>query len=313
MLAFELHRYPSRLPADSSSGAETRITTDGRPITEGTSFAPPLVSIVTITFNSAAHLERAVESVFAQTYPNIEYILIDGGSTDGTVEIIEHYADRLSYWHSKPDGGISDAFNMGVAVSRGAYVGLVNSDDWMEPDQIEMAARVLSETGAPFVFGDLLYHNPDGSPAYKIHGDPDYSSRLWHRMPQVNHPTALVRRTVYERHGGFDPAWKIGMDYDWLCRLKDERVIGAHSADIVGHMSLAGISDRAWPATLDEHAEIAIQHGSPRYWIQLLFLLRKIRISLRIAISKVMGEKVTGHLRRLLNRSYAPAERNSPQ
>lgn len=311
MTEHKLSSYPTELPADVIGGEENRITIAKLPTSEEKSFDPPLVSIVTITYNSAAHLERTMESVFTQTYPNIEYILIDGGSTDGTVEIIQRHASRLSYWHSKPDKGISDAFNMGVAASRGEFVGIVNSDDWMEPDQVDTAVRVLSETGAPpFVFGDLLYHNPDGTPAYKIHGDPDYARKLWHRMPQVTHPTAVVRRSVYQRCGGFDPAWKIGMDYDWLCRLKEDGIEGVHSSAIVGHMSLAGISDRAWRATLDEHAQIAIKHGSPQILIRPLFILRKLKILIRLKMASLFGARFTGRVRQILNPSYSTVEKS---
>jgi hypothetical protein len=182
-----------------------------------------------------------MNSVLAQSYPNIEYILIDGGSSDGTVDIIRRYASQLSYWHSKPDNGISDAFNMGVALSRGEFIGIVNSDDWMEPDQIANAVR----------------------------------------------------------------------DYDWLCRLKKAGLVGLHSPKIMGHMSLAGISDRAWWATLDEHADIAIHHGSNKLLIHVLFMLRKLRISFRLALSKVLGPKFTGQIRQLANPSYSAAK-NEP-
>lgn len=308
MRLFELDSYATTLAGDTASGEERRVTTDGRAVSTKEASAVPLVSIITISFNSAAHIERAIESVFEQSYPNIEYILIDGGSTDGTVEIIQRNAARLSYWHSKADNGISDAFNMGVAVSRGEYVGIVNSDDWMDPDQIQLAVDVILETGAPFVFGDLLYHYPEGAPAYKIHGDPNYLHKLWHRMPQLNHPTAVVRRSVYGRYGGFDPGWKIGMDYDWLCRLKKAGIVGVHSPRIQGHMSLAGISDRAWRETLDEHARIAVHHGSPRMLIWPLFFFRKLRIAFRIALSNALGTKITGRIRQLVNRSYTSVE-----
>lgn len=302
-----LRDYPATLPPDAVDGEERRVTTSGASIAGIGPDAPPLVSIVTVVFNNAQHIERAMESVFAQTYPNIEYIVIDGGSTDGTADIIRRHAGKLSYWHSKRDKGISDAFNTGVAVSRGTYVGIVNSDDWMAPEQVATAVAILEETGAPFVFGDLVYHHPDGAPAYGIAGDPNYADKLWHRMPQVNHPTAVVCRQIYAEHGGFDPAWKIGMDYDWLCRLKDKDVIGVHSATITGHMSLAGVSDRAWRECLGEHAAIATRHGSSNLIIWPLFALRKFKISIRIALARVLGPRMMDRIRQRVNRSYSRA------
>ena len=97
----------------------------------------PLVSIVTIVYNGEKHLEQTIQSVLNQTYSNIEYIIIDGGSKDNTINIIEKYSDRLAYWISEKDNGISDAFNKGIAKSTGEIVGLINADDWYDFDAIK--------------------------------------------------------------------------------------------------------------------------------------------------------------------------------
>ncbi len=131
----------------------------------------PRVTIITAVRNRAATLARTIESVLAQTYPEVEHVVIDGASSDGTVEVIRRYADRLAHWQSEPDRGISDAFNKGLAAARGDCIGLLNADDWLEPDQIERAVAALERSGADFVFGDLLYHDPAGRPLFRIRGD----------------------------------------------------------------------------------------------------------------------------------------------
>lgn len=303
MTARRITDYPRNLPVDGRSGEERRVTIDRLPIrTDGADL--PLVSIITVVYNNVRHIDRAMQSVFAQTYRNIEYILIDGGSSDGTVDVIRRHAERLSYWHSARDGGISDAFNAGVALARGSFVGLVNSDDWMSPDQVECGVEALKRTQASFVFGDLIYHqSANAEPVYSIKGDPRYADKLWHRMPQLTHPTALVRREVYEHLGLFDPAWEIGMDYDWLLRLHHAHVHGVHCPAIVGHMSLGGVSDARWRKCLDEHRRIAQHHGSPAVVLVPLYWFRKQKIRARRLIEAILPQSVTLWMRRLLNRS----------
>lgn len=294
--------YPLELPADGRPGCEQRITIDGVPLWQCRNENEPLVSIITVVYNNSSHIARAVQSVLAQSYRNIEYIVIDGGSVDGTVDIIRQYGNRLSYWHSARDNGISDAFNAGVAVARGHYIGLVNSDDWMSPDQVERGVQALKSSGAPFVFGDLIYHRrADGVPAYRVGGDPSYAKKLWHRMPQFTHPTALVKREVYENHGLFDLSWKIGMDYDWLYRLYRAGVVGVHNPAIVGHMSLGGVSDSQWRKCLTEHLKIGISHGSPAAVLKALYLFRFAKTRSRQILEYFVPQKMVLKLRQMLN------------
>lgn len=294
--------YASSMPSDVLAGGENRCTTKGRPLTEAEP-SSALVSVITVVFNNAESLQRAMDSVFAQSYPNIEYIVVDGGSTDGTVDIIRANQERLSYWHSRKDKGISDAFNAGVALTRGKYVALVNSDDWMEPDQIANAVKAIEESAAPFVFGDLIYHHPDGQIAYRITGEAEYQKRIWHRMPQLNHPTTLVRRDIYERYGLFRLHWKIGMDYDWLLRLHHAGIKGQYFSAIVGHMSLLGVSDAHWRKCLDEHRLIASQHGGKALLHRCLYFIRVLKMTVRRQLDACLPKASVMTLRKLVNSS----------
>src|ERR1700733_2556203 len=113
----------------------------------------PQVSIITVVFNGERYLEQAIRSVLGQSYPNIQYVVINGGSGDGTLSIIRKYEDRISCWISEKDKGISDAFNKGLARCEGEIIGILNADDWYEPDAVALAVKYI-EAG-DIAFGDI--------------------------------------------------------------------------------------------------------------------------------------------------------------
>jgi glycosyltransferase involved in cell wall biosynthesis len=265
-----------------------------------------LVSIVTVVRDRADSLERTMASVLCQTYRPFEYVVIDGGSTDGTVEVIRRHADRLAYWVSEPDRGISDAFNKGVAATRGGFIGLLNADDWMEPDQVERAVAALERSGADFAFGDLVYHDPTGRPVHRIKGDPDYARLIGSRMPEINHPTLLARRDVYHGVGPFDPRYGAAMDYDWLLRAHIAGYRGVYEPRIVAHMTLAGVSDRAYLRALGEVRAIAVKHGQPAARAWALYGYRIAKGTAQRTLHSLAPEFGYARLRGLVNPSYRP-------
>ena len=221
----------------------------------------PAVCLITVVLNGKAAFERAAASVLAQSYRPIDYVVIDGGSVDGTVDVIASFGDRITHWVSEPDRGISHAFNKGLAASTAPYVGFLNADDWLEADQIEQAVLALESRRADFVFGDLAYHHPDGRLLHLIKGDPHYGARIQSRMPALNHPTMLVKRTVFDAIGGFDERYRIAMDYDWVLRAHLAGFKGCHAPGVLGHMTLDGTSDRRFVQGLAEVRTIAMDHG----------------------------------------------------
>ncbi|HEX5026205.1 MAG TPA: glycosyltransferase family 2 protein, partial [Agriterribacter sp.] len=113
----------------------------------------PLVSIITIVYNGEKFIEKCIQSVLDQSYPNIEYIVIDGGSSDHTVDIIERYTASIKHWISEKDKGISDAFNKGLKRATGEIVGMINADDWYEPNTVEKIVQEIDDFD--IVYGDL--------------------------------------------------------------------------------------------------------------------------------------------------------------
>ena len=224
------------------------------------SFDTPLISVVTVTLNAARTLGRIVASVHAQTYPAIEHILIDGDSTDATLDILKKRARPQDCFISEKDRGISDAFNKGLALSCGEYVQIINADDWLSPDQLACAAESLFKTGADFVFGDCICYEM-GRAVFRSQGDADYASTIGRKMPTMNHPSMLVRRTTYERFGLFSLDFRYAMDYEWLARVHSQGATGVYDPRIVAHMSLEGQSLRHFTRTYRDVRDTAIMYG----------------------------------------------------
>lgn len=237
----------------------------------------PLVSIITICINSAKSIRQTIDSVLNQSYKNIEYIIVDGGSRDDTIAIISEYGNKIARVISESDRGISDAFNKGVRVSTGEYIQFINADDTLNTDKIKNSLKVFNvNPTAGFVFGDIWKVNKSGS-VEKIPGDPYYRRSISHVMNRVNHPTMLVKRSLFEQYGYFENHWKIAMDYDWILRITNAGENGIYSSDIIVQTLAGGISDEKRLKAFKECRSISIQHGKSKSFAYTYYLLRIIK------------------------------------
>ncbi len=270
---------------------------------------PPLLSVVTTVRNGVQTLPHTLESIRAQNFLGLEYIVADAGSTDGTLDIIRANGDIVSHWQSEPDEGISDGFNKGIALSRGKYVTILNADDWLSPGQLAFGVETLEQTGADFVFGDLMYHGADGLPLYLIAGETDYTRRIGHVMPALNHPTVILRRDAYERFGLFDTTLRLAMDYDLLLRLHRGGCRGVHDGRMIGHMTLDGVSDTQSRKGLAEVRDISIRHGAsaPAAWMRYLF--RIVKGDTRRLLDRILHPALAKRIRHRINRQFIGLER----
>jgi glycosyltransferase involved in cell wall biosynthesis len=175
-----------------------------------------LVSIVTPSFNQAAYLPQAIESVRAQTYTPIEHIVVDGGSTDGSVDVLREH-DGLR-WVSEPDRGQSHALNKGFALAGGHVLGWLNADDAYEPQAVAEAVDALRATGAALVYADVTRVNDDGVNPRRIRSRAPFE--LWTELNLgcgIYSPAVFFTREAYEAAGGVDESLHMTMDYDlWL-------------------------------------------------------------------------------------------------
>ncbi|MDP3181561.1 MAG: glycosyltransferase family 2 protein [Desulfobaccales bacterium] len=183
----------------------------------------PLISVITVCLNAAEFIEQTILSVLSQTYPHVEYIVLDGGSTDGTVEIIRRYESRLAYWHSWPDRGQTHAFNLGLALALGDWLLYLNADDFLwEPSVVEkMAPYLFSHKEADVVFGQTITvtRQQDSRPApmRKVLGHPwRWQEFRW--QDTIPHPSVFTNRQYFDRVGGFDETYRIAMDYEIYLR-----------------------------------------------------------------------------------------------
>lgn len=222
----------------------------------------PLLSVITICFNDRAHLEETMQGVLTQDYPELEYIVIDGGSTDGTVDIIKKYQDRLSYWVSEPDSGISDAINKGIAVSKGSVIGIIHAGDSYTPGAASTAARALfGEPDSGFIFGDLEYVNKRGEHLFTVMSDKHYIKKIHYTMPTIQHPTVFIRKQVYDRCGAFDLSYKTAMDYELFLRITTTGVKGLYVNKTLARMRLGGLSYSNFYSSYKEVARASIRYG----------------------------------------------------
>ena len=211
--------------------------------------AKPLVTIITVVYNNALHLEQTIESVMGQTYANIEYLIIDGGSTDGTTGIIERYDYRIAYWVSEADDGISDAFNKGIAASHGEIIGILNSDDWYEEDAVACAVEAMGNRGADIVYGMLRTWDSDVK-SEEVSADHE----LLEREMSMNHPAVFATRAAYEKVGLYRTDFRYAMDYEWLLRAKKTGLTFVSIDKCLTNMRVEGISNVRWREPLKEEA-----------------------------------------------------------
>jgi glycosyltransferase involved in cell wall biosynthesis len=179
------------------------------------------VSIITVVYNNKLTIVDAIKSVLSQDYPNIEYIVIDGQSTDGTIEKIKPYLTSISHFLSEPDKGIYDAMNKGIQLANGDIIGILNSDDFYANDHIisDVVSHFKSKK-VNLVFGDLVYVKPDNlEKITRYYSSANFSPDkfAWGWMPA--HPSCFLRREIYEKYGYFKTDYKISADYELLTRF----------------------------------------------------------------------------------------------
>jgi glycosyltransferase involved in cell wall biosynthesis len=183
--------------------------TRGKP--RSADFARPLVSIVTVVYNGEKHLEHCILSVANQHYKNIEHIIIDGGSTDSTLDILRTYDDLLEYWKSEPDKGIYDGMNKGLALARGEYIVMLNSDDFFFPDAIELSVDAIIEAKADYSVAGCLFVDGEKPLGKKMPESPCELALFNYSI--ASHQTYVVNRSCYEIVGEYDTKYRIAADF----------------------------------------------------------------------------------------------------
>ncbi|MES2732314.1 MAG: glycosyltransferase family 2 protein [Bacteroidota bacterium] len=241
------------------------------------------ISIITAVYNNCSTVSHAIESVLSQDYPNIEYIIIDGKSTDGTVDIIRKFEGKISKWVSEPDKGIYDAMNKGLELATGDVIGLLNSDDFYENTSvISDVASIFHAKNTDALYGDLLY--VDAKDITKI-------VRYWKAKPYVvntflrgwmpPHPTFFVKKEIYQKYGKFNTSFKSAADYEFMLRVIHKHKIKlAYLPQILVRMRTGGVSNLSLKnrlmANKEDYLAWQLNELKPRFYTMWLKPFRKL-------------------------------------
>ena len=248
----------------------------------------PLVTIITVVYNNDRYLETTISSVLAQSYDNLEYIIVDGGSTDGTLDIIRQYEDRIDYWISEPDEGLYDAMNKGVGLAEGEIIGILNSDDLYFVDTVAWVVEAYRQQQPSVIYGSMRRFVDEENAIVTNRGD--LSDRAFDTATIViNHPTCFVPRSLYQDFGGFKQEYEVGADRELMMRFHRQ---GVKFINLERSLSLS----LDWVARPQTKVLSSIVK---REIVQEYQLLSAHNVK-KIAIAKVMGKKTLQGLRKWL-------------
>ncbi len=240
----------------------------------------PLISVVTPSYNQAPFLEATIRSVLEQDYEALEYIVVDGGSSDRSVSIIEKYADRLAWWVSEPDLGQTDAINKGFARARGEILAWLNSDDTYESGALSEAVAFLqANPQVGMVYGDANFIDARGRVIGRFDARQTDFDRLMRGAVYIPQQAAFFRADLWRQVGPLDPTFYFAMDYDlWvrLARLAEIRYLpGRVWANFRLHGAAKSIADdaRCWPEMLRVHRR---EGGALFSRMRLRYLARRL-------------------------------------
>ena len=236
----------------------------------------PLISIITSVFNGEKYIEQTILSVLSQSYKNIEYIIIDGGSTDKTLDIIKKYQDKIDYWESSRDNGIYYGFNRGLKQYTGEMVGFVNSDDILYPDAIETLVKYyLANENIDFIFGSVKKHWGvlHGYKKWKINFSWGFYS---------SHSTGFfISKNAEKILGGYNTTYKFSSDYDYFYRMivkKKLNGIATKKNEVFGEFRRGGFSSKInFYDHFSETIKIRLNNGQNKLLILIIFILKYLK------------------------------------
>lgn len=243
------------------------------------------LSIITIVLNDKQNVEKTILSVLNQNI-QLTYIIIDGGSTDGTLDIIKKYEDKITILISEKDDGIVDAFNKGLDLALGDIVGIVNSGDFLEENALSYVVENFDKDT------DIIY----GNVQYFINDKKDYIYSANHnyldKFMSLNHPAIFVKKSLYEKFGLFDNNFPLSMDYELMLRFFINGAKFKYINRVLSNMSLGGVSDINWRKAYKEAYEIRKKHLGFSFGLYLNYIFQVIKRYVSNSLSKIGLEKI---------------------
>lgn len=220
----------------------------------------PLVSIITVVYNGEKHIEQTIKSVLNQTYSNIEYLIIDGASTDNTLKIINQYKEKITQFVSEEDSGIYNAMNKGLALAKGEIIGILNADDYYFENTIQQVVEAFSASKSDLIYGNMVKLKTLQNIDYLKEVAPNIS--LIEQTMPIFHPATFVKKSVYEKIGGFNEKYKLSADYDFIYRAYKNNLNFEYIPQPLTVFRIDGISSTNCQS-YKEGYKILVSHGSP--------------------------------------------------
>ncbi|WP_108063737.1 glycosyltransferase family 2 protein [Poseidonibacter lekithochrous] len=237
----------------------------------------PLISIVTVVFNGEKYLEETILSVINQSYNNIEYIIIDGGSSDKTLNIIKKYEDKIDYWLSESDNGIYDAMNKGITCATGDWIALLNADDYY------CSNDTINDVQKKLQYKDTLYYFSMIQKYDKYDEKYSWNSYLWklYYSAYIPHPTMFVSQKMYKEIGLYDLTFKIAADHDMILRIKKNKKNIKFNDILCTTMRQDGFSSQNMYNTFHDFMNVTIKNGFNKTFALLFFRFKLYKSSLK--------------------------------
>jgi len=254
----------------------------------------PLITIITVVYNGDKYLEKTIQSVLLQSYDNIEYIIIDGGSTDDTLKILKKYSAVIDYCISEKDDGIYHAMNKGLSLAFGDYIGILNADDWYELNAVQLSVNHLKNNDVLYSYGDIRFLKEGATFDKKPIKKELLREKVLQEMA-IPHISLFIGKSVYKSLGLFDTSFRIAGDHEFLVRMIHNEVKGIYTGKIIGNAYDGGVSQHGLGANI-ESLRIALMYGKNRYaayWSFIKFVFKK-------HFAKLIGPKISYYLMKLV-------------
>ncbi|GAB3174254.1 glycosyltransferase family 2 protein [Telluribacter humicola] len=240
------------------------------------------VSIITVAYNSSSTIKETINSVLSQQVDSLEYIVIDGGSTDGSIDILKHFNDKISRWISEPDNGIYDAMNKGLRLATGEVIGFLNSDDLYANKNVLIKVMNIFDTNpeVDIVYGDLIYVESESTTSkVRYWKCQNYYNDFFEDGYVPPHPSFFARSHVFKKAGTFDLNFKLAADYELIFRmLKLYNFKSIYLPEVLVHMRLGGATNKSFRNILTGNTEIVqiwLKHKQPiplKFWVRRYLL-----------------------------------------
>jgi len=238
------------------------------------------VSVITVVFNAVETIEDTIQSIIDQDHEDIEHIVIDGGSTDGTMDVVDRYRDRLAATVSEPDDGIYDAMNKGIDLATGVVVGTLNSDDWYENNNVisRIVTAFENDVDLDAVYGDIVYVTKDKPHSLVRYWESQpYKEGLFEKGWMPAHPSFFVKRDCYSRYGKFDLALKIQSDFDLTMRfMVVNKIKTQYLPGVMVKMRMGGVTNNRISNVIKGNLEAYSACKKNGLSVTPLFMVRKV-------------------------------------